>query len=195
MISSGDLAVNVEKFFSPADNAVSMFIPNGNEPLTALATELNDNVIPVSIKVAANGFYTISASSIKGLPSNAKVFIEDKTSNRFQELNEGSVYSFNATTSDAARFALHIQSSSSTASSLNESALIYTSGNVATVRLSNAATTSTVTISDLAGRKVSQSTFEGASFTTAVNAPAGIYTITVSNGTMVKTQKVILGSN
>ena len=186
--------MNVEKFFSPADNAVSMFIPNGNEPLTALATELTDNVIPVSIKVATDGFYTISASSIKGLPSNAKVFIEDKTSNRFQELNEGSVYSFNATTSDAARFALHIQSSSSTASSLNESALIYASGNVSTVRLSDAAT-STVTISDLTGRKVSQSTFEGDTFSTVVNAPAGVYTITVSNGTMVKTQKVILGSN
>jgi hypothetical protein len=170
-----------------------MFIPNGNEPLTALATELNDNVIPVSIRVAANGFHTISASSIKGLPSNAKVFIEDKTANRFQELNEGSVYSFNATTSDAARFALHIQSSSAS-TSLNESALIYASGNVATVRLSDAAT-STVTISDLTGRKVSQSTFEGDTFSTVVNAPAGVYTITVSNGTMVKTQKVILGSN
>ncbi len=193
MIASGDVAMIVEKFFSPADNAVSMFIPNGNEPLTALATELNDNVIPVSIKVATDGFYTISASSIKGLPSNAKVFIEDKTSNRFQELNEGSVYSFNATTSDAARFALHIQSSSAS-SSLNESALIYASGNVATVRLSDAAT-STVTISDLTGRKVSQSTFEGDTFSTVVNAPAGVYTITVSNGTMVKTQKVILGSN
>jgi hypothetical protein len=196
MISSGDLAMNVDKFFSPAANAVSMFIPNGQEPLTALVAELKENVIPVSIQVPANGSYSISASSIKGLPSNVKVIIEDKTTNRFQELTEGSVYNFHAQSTDAARFALHIQSSSATTSVMGENALIYASGNVATVRVSNVAnTTSTVIISDLTGKKVSQSTFEGDSFSTVVNAPAGIYTVTVKNGSLVKTQKVIVGSN
>ena len=195
MLVSGSLAQDVDKFFSPAENAVSMFIPQGQEGLTALKAELNNNIVPVSIKVPSEGTYTIEANTIQGIASNVRVVLEDKATGRFQDLNEGSVYTFNGKPSDAARFALHIQSGSGV-QTLTTPVLVYANNNNVEIRLADGAENSTqVSVRDLAGREVAGFSFNGNQSTKAVQVPAGVYTVTVQNGGQVKTQKVILGSN
>ena len=195
MVGSGADFINIDKMFSPSDKAVSLFIPAGEEGLTALTADLKDNTIPVSVKLPADGFYTISADVINGLPANAKVILEDKASNRFQELTEGSAYSFNGKATDAARFALHIQTSTASNGLSAQNVLIYTAGTDLNIRLAETTESSSVIVSDLAGRSVLNTTFSGSEFKQGLNLPSGVYTVTVRNASSVKTQKVFVKAN
>lgn len=196
MVGSGSDVQNIDKLFSPAEEAVSIFMPSEVEPLTTLVTHLSDNVIPVSVKVPANGYYTLKAESIKGLAANAKVFVEDKALNTFTEVNEGASYTFAGKTADANRFAIHVQSSATSNGHGSNSALVYAHGNKLSVRLADQASESSlITVRDLSGKSMASYQFKGSEFNKEVNLPNGIYTVTFQNGTQVKTQKVIFANN
>jgi len=195
LVGSGADFINIDKMFSSSDKAVSLFIPTGEEGLTALTVDLKDNIIPVSVKLPADGYYTISAEVINGLPSNATVLIEDKVTNRFMELTEGSTYSFNGKVTDNARFALHIQTSSASNGLSAQNILIYTAGTDLNIRLTEASESSSVLVCDLAGRSVLSTTFSGIEFKQGLNLPSGVYTVSVRNVSSVKTQKVLVKAN
>jgi hypothetical protein len=196
MVGSGSDLQNVDKLFSPSEEAVSLFMPVAEEPLTTFVTHLSDNVIPVSVKIPANGYFTLKAGSIKGLPANAKVIVEDKFMNTFSELTEGSAYTFAGKTTDANRFAIHVQSSATSNGSVASTSLVYANGKTLSVKLTDKSTeTSMVWVRDLSGKTVASFQFDGNELNKEVNVSAGIYTVTFQNGTQVKTQKVIFGNN
>jgi hypothetical protein len=196
MVGSGSDLQNVDKLFSPSEEAVSLFMPVAEEPLTTFVTHLSDNVIPVSVKIPANGYFTLKAGSIKGLPANAKVIVEDKFMNTFSELTEGSAYTFAGKTTDANRFAIHVQSSATSNGSVASTSLVYANGKTLSVKLTDKSTeTSMVWVRDLSGKTVASFQFNGNELNKEVNVSAGIYTVTFQNGTQVKTQKVIFGNN
>ncbi len=192
MIASGEEAMNVEKFFSPAEGSVSLFIPNGEEGLTTLATELSEKTIPLSIRTE-EGAFSLSFNTLKGIKEGYQVVLEDKLNNKFQTIQEGAVYSFYSRGENAARFALHIQQEG--LETVANASLVYSTGNQIEVRLQNSNDNNLVQIRDLSGRLVDTFTFGGATLSRSINLPNGVYAVTLSNSGLVKTQKVLFGNN
>jgi len=192
MIASGNDVVNVDKYFSPAEGSVSLFIPNGEEGLTTLATELSEKTIPLSIRTE-EGAFSLSFNTLNGVKEGYQVVLEDKLNNKFQTIQEGAVYSFYSRGENAARFALHIQQEG--LETVANSSLVYSAGNQIEVRLQNSNDNNLVQIRDLSGRLVSSFTFAGSSLSRSINLPNGVYAVTLSNNGLVKTQKVLFGNN
>jgi len=192
MISSGEEVVNVDKFFSPTEGSVSLFIPNGEEGLTTLATELSEKTIPLSIRTE-EGAFSLSFNSLKGIKEGYQVVLEDKLNNKFQTILEGAVYSFYSRGENAARFALHIQQEG--LETVANASLVYSTGNQIEVRLQNSNDNNLVQIRDLSGRLVNSFTFSGTSLSRSINLPNGVYAVTLSNSGLVKTQKVLFSNN
>ena len=192
MIASGNDVVNVDKYFSPAEGSVSLFIPNGEEGLTTLATELSEKTIPLSIRTE-EGAFSLSFNTLNGVKEGYQVVLEDKLNNKFQTIQEGAVYSFYSRGENAARFALHIQQEG--LETVANSSLVYSTGNQIEVRLQNSNDNNLVQIRDLSGRLVSSFTFAGNSLSRSINLPNGVYAVTLSNNGLVKTQKVLFGNN
>ena len=192
MIASGEEVVNVDKYFSPSESAVSLFIPNGEEGLTTLATELAEKTIPLSIRTE-EGAFSLSFNSLKGIKEGYQVVLEDKLNNKFQTIQEGAVYSFYSRGENAARFALHIQQEG--LETVANASLVYSTGNQIEVRLQNSNDNNLVQIRDLSGRLVNSFTFGGSTLSRSINLPNGVYAVTLSNSGLVKTQKVLFGNN
>ena len=192
MIASGADMMNIDKFFSPYEESVSLFIPNGEEGLSALATDLNEQIIPLSM-TAREGSYTLNFNSIKGIAAGKKVVLEDRANGSFREVSEGSVYSFRSNGGSSSRFALHLVKENQNAASV--ASLIYAAGNQLEVRLQDASGASAVEIRDLSGRKLDAFTFEGNSNSRLVNLPNGVYTVTLKNQSVNSTRKVLISNN
>jgi hypothetical protein len=192
MIASGEQIVNVDKYFSPSEESVSLYIPNGEEGLTTLSADLTERIVPVSVKTA-EGAFNLTFPSLKGLKEGYQVVLEDKLTKSFREVAEGASYSFYSQGGNAARFALHIQQSG--AETVENSALVYGNGNQLEIRLNAASDNNEVMVRDLSGRMVQQFSFEGGSASQAMNLPNGVYAVTIKNNGFVKTQKVLFGNN
>ena len=191
MIASGEEIVNVDKYFSPSEESVSLFIPNGEEGLTTLAAELTERIIPLSLK-SAEGAFNLNFTSLKGLAEGRKVVLEDRLNNNFREVKEGDVYSFYSNAGSSARFALHIMQDGQ--QSNPNAALVYAAGNQLEIRLQGSEGAQ-VEVRDLSGRQLDSFSFEGISNSRRMNLPAGAYTVTLRNGSVFSTQKVLLNNN
>jgi len=199
LMMSGSEAVDAEKAFSPVDEAVSMYIPTQEDPLTIKALDAAETRVPVSVKLPQDGMYTISSTMLKGLAEGTEVILEDKAQNKFMTVSEGFTYAFNGSKGNSSRFAIHFGSAATVKSNLNSgSALIYTNSNELNIRLNNVDASSnafTASVSDISGRKIVNFQIEGNQLQKSLNVKPGVYTVVVKGNGFSKTQKVIVSSN
>jgi hypothetical protein len=192
MIASGEEIVNVDKYFSPSEESVSLFIPNGEEGFTTLKSNLTEQIIPLAVKTT-EGSFNLAFNSLKGIQEGYKVVLEDRQNNQFREVKQGDVYSFFTQGGNAARFALHIQQDASVNNQV--SALIYSAGNQVEIRTENGNESTQVQVRDLSGRVVDSYEFNGNSNSRVLRAADGVYTVTIRNANSTSTRKVLISNN
>jgi hypothetical protein len=107
-------------------------------------------------------------------------------------VKEGDGYSFYSNGGSSARFALHIMQDGQ--QSNPNAALVYAAGNQLEIRLQGSEGAQ-VEVRDLSGRQLDSFSFEGISNSRRMNLPAGAYTVTLRNGSVFSTQKVLLNNN
>jgi hypothetical protein len=191
MIASGEEIVNVDKYFSPSEESVSLFIPNGEEGLTTLKANFNEQIIPLSVKTA-EGTFNLTFTSLNGISEGYKVVLEDRLNNQFREVKQGDVYSFFAQGGNAARFALHIQQDASVNNQV--SALIYSAGNQVEIRTENGNESTMVQVRDLSGRLVDSYEFSGNNSSRVLRVADGVYTVSIRNSQNTSTRKVLINN-
>ncbi|WP_370390786.1 T9SS type A sorting domain-containing protein [uncultured Winogradskyella sp.] len=158
---------------------------------------LTDVVVPLVVNLNPNEQMTFSLNSNSVVPESIDVILEDSVENTFTLLNSGD-YTITPSTvlSGSGRFFLRFaENALSTVENELDSLFIFANANKQIVISGLLDTTSTAQVYDLQGRAVMSQTLNANVSTQTINASAltsGIYIVEVSNGTLSKTQKIIL---
>lgn len=159
---------------------------NGYESTTSMP------VVDLGIEIPENGNYTLVTNDIT-LSEN--VLLEDRVLGIFQDLNVEPQYSF---TSDAGnfptRFALHFGMSITDIHSNMDDlvAEVFSSGNVLNIRLAAGIENGTVTIYDMAGKRIATKNIIADRTTIPVNAATGTYIVKFESDKGTSTHKIHL---
>jgi hypothetical protein len=161
--------------------------------------DFNDVVIPLGIKTITNdGELTISIDEVSFLPPSIKVYLEDTEANTLTLLNN-SDYTFTPTVDLTGTGRFFLRYSADTLSSLSsqlENILIfhnYTHKEV--VIKGQLISNSKAVLYDIHGRIVLHKNLDSSNGINSLNVndmSAGVYIISVSNGSSTKTQKLVI---
>ena len=159
-------------------------------------SDLENNIIPIGITVDTNTEITISAASLH-LPENISVYLEDKQTNTFINLNDTNyTLSITENTNGIGRFFLHSSSSvlSTESNFTSENISIYTTdkNNLRVVGIQNG--NAKLTLFNLLGKEILKTNFIGKSVNDVQlpNLKTGIYLVLLDTEKGKKTQKIII---
>ncbi|OQX99021.1 MAG: hypothetical protein B6I24_03660, partial [Bacteroidetes bacterium 4572_128] len=147
-------------------------------------------------KVGVEGDYTISTNVFEAFNSNQELFLEDKVTNEFINLQNDLVYTFHSEATDGAdRFVLHFANPNVSIDDIvNENKLnIYSYENKLYIKglISN---NTKVVIYDMYGKEITTNIFEESKFETISldNFASGNYLVKVTTDEKVYTEKVFV---
>ena len=165
------------------ENATKLYIPQNGKDYCVVASEA-EGEMPVNFKAAANGTYTLS-TELENAKFSYLHLIDNLTGNDVDLLANPS-YTFNATTSDyAARFTLVFAESTGVEEN-TEAPFGFISNGKLIVNGEGM-----LQVIDVMGHVLSSQQING-SADINLNAAAGVYTLRLSNGNAVKTQKIVV---
>ena len=171
--------------FQLRENSTKLYIPQeGNDYAVVRSEGMGD--IPVNFKAEDNGTYTLTFNN-EEVNFNYLHLIDNKTGNNV-DLMANPSYTFEANVSDYAnRFRLVFSANSINEQVENEEFAFF-NGNAWVINNNGVATLQVI---DMSGRVLSTETVNG-NATTKVNAATGVYMLRLTNGNVVKTQKVVV---
>ena len=186
---------DAEKMHSEVAEVPSLYTMVGNSPMivNAQAATTADRVIPMGIKLANNGTFTITATEISNFSNGKKVMLEDRKLRKLIDLSVEPAYTFDAEQGTIeSRFVLHVTSGSVNASAL-AGTVIYSVGNEVNISFpTKESVANQVVIVDALGRVVktvdNSAAVQNLNF--VVNANTGIYFVKVSGATGDMTKRV-----
>jgi hypothetical protein len=189
-------AYDSPKFAETKD--VQVYTSAGTEKLVinGLNTITDNMLIPLGVKTAQSGTFTLKPIQLDNMASDTKVYLVDGQSQTELELN--SEYTFTSDATDnSSRFSLLFKVPSLTTqieNIANKPAFnVYriANGQLAVTIYETLNSTSKLTISNQLGQKLSEKSLAGV--TTVINEPltAGVYFVTVSSNGKSSTQKII----
>lgn len=159
-------------------------------------SDLESMVIPVGIKATA-GEITFSAN-VANLPTDIKVFLEDRVANTFTRLDEAnSKYSvtLNADANGIGQFYLHTSKSSLSTKSVNLNNISVYTVNKATLKIVGLSQgKSSVKLFNMLGKQVLNTNFttNGVSEIALPNLSSGIYIVQIENANGKMNKKIVL---
>ena len=163
-------------------NSTKLYMTEGNQEF-AVVRSANEGELPVSFKASENGNYTLNIET-ENVEVSYLHLIDNKTGVDTDLLATPS-YTFEANTTDYAnRFKLVFTTGSLTGSDT----FAYFNGNEWVINNEGEATLQVV---DVTGRVLSNEQING-SYNNSLNLSAGVYVLRLSNGNVVKTQKVVI---
>lgn len=159
-------------------------------------SDLESMIIPIGIKAAA-GEITFSAN-VANLPTDIKVFLEDRVANTFTRLDEvNSKYTvtLNADANGIGQFYLHTSKSSLSTKSVNLNNISVYTVNKATLKIVGLSQgKSSVKLFNLLGKQVLNTDFttNGVSEIALPNLSSGIYIVQIENANGKMNKKIVL---
>jgi hypothetical protein len=171
--------------FQLHENSTKLYIPQeGNDYAVVRSESMGE--IPVNFKAENNGTYTLTFNN-EEVSFNYLHLIDNKTGNNV-DLMANPSYTFEANVADyASRFRLVFSANSINEQVENETFAFF-NGNAWVINNNGVATLQVI---DMSGRVISTETVNG-NATTKVNAATGVYMLRLTNGNVVKTQKVVV---
>ena len=172
------------KFQLNPDNT-KVYFTEGNENF-AVVRSANEGEMPVSFKASENGRYTISVNA-ENIEMEYLHLIDNMTGADVDLLATPS-YSFEANTTDyTSRFRLVFSANNGISEQSNETFAFFNGGNWVVNNEGEA----TLQVIDMTGRMLSSEQING-NYNKSLNLNAGVYVLRLSNGNVVKTQKVVI---
>ena len=176
---------SLRKFMLNPDNT-KVYFTEGNEDY-AVVRSANEGEMPVNFKASENGRYTISVNA-ENIEMEYLHLIDNMTGADVDLLATPS-YSFEANTTDyTSRFRLVFSANSNDGSSTSSETFALFNGSNWVVNNEGEATLQVI---DMTGRMLSSEQING-SYNKSLNLSAGVYVLRLSNGNVVKTQKVVI---
>ncbi len=165
--------------------------------INTYSSPMTENLaVNVGFKVGVEGDYTISTNVFEAFNSNQELFLEDKVTNEFINLQNDLVYTFHSEATDGAdRFVLHFANPNVSIDDIvNENKLnIYSYENKLYIKglISN---NTKVVIYDMYGKEITTNIFEESKFETISldNFASGNYLVKVTTDEKVYTEKVFV---
>jgi len=186
----------------PARPEIYTFSPEGNKlVIQSVKPVTQEKLFPIGFNNGTAGNYQFKAD-MSQVTGNYYYYLEDKKLNIIQDLQSNPEYSFSSdpvTDTLGSRFVLHVNitptfKSGKVADGINKSgpqeSRIYSFGK--DVYLDNCETHAQVTIYNLLGTEVYNSTTNSDQEVISVSAPKGIYLVKLETGNTWKIQKVLL---
>ncbi len=186
---------DAEKMHSEVAEVSSLYTMVGNSPMivNAQAATTADRVIPMGIKLANNGTFTITATEISNFSNGKKVMLEDRKLRKLIDLSVEPAYTFDGDQgTNESRFVLHVTSGSVNASAL-AGTVIYSVGNEVNISFpTKESVANQVVIIDALGRvvKTVDNSAAAQNLNFVVNANTGIYFVKVSGAAGDMTKRV-----
>ena len=171
--------------FQLNENNTKISIVEG-ETEYAVVRSANEGEMPVSFKASENGRYTISVNA-ENIEMEYLHLIDNMTGANVDLLATPS-YSFEANTTDyTSRFRLVFSANNGISEQSNETFAFFNGSNWVVNNNGEA----TLQVIDMTGRVLSSEQING-SYNKSLNLSAGVYVLRLSNGNVVKTQKVVI---
>jgi len=178
-----------QKFWASGVPQLYTNVDDDTLTINGLNSPATNPTVPLGIKVSSQGAYTIDATSITF--TETPVYLEDTYQNVFQNLNTTPSYAFNTVEGNIGdRFILHfseITGIDEVASTIN----IYSTDNQVHINRAEA-NQATVTVLDLSGRTILTENINSQNATVQLNAPMGIYLVTVETSEQTTTKKLTI---
>ena len=172
------------KFQLNENNTKICFVEGETE--YAVVRSANEGEMPVSFKASENGRYTISVNA-ENIEMEYLHLIDNMTGADVDLLATPS-YSFEANTTDyTSRFRLVFSANNGISEQSNETFAFFNGSNWVVNNNGEA----TLQVIDMTGRVLSSEQING-SYNKSLNLNAGVYVLRLSNGNVVKTQKVVI---
>ncbi len=186
-------------FFTENEEVPHIYTVIGENELVinTYSNPMTENLaVNVGFKVGIEGDYTISTNVFEAFNSNQELFLEDKVTNEFINLQNDLIYTFHSEATDGAdRFVLHFANPNVSIDDIvNENKLnIYSYENKLYIKglISN---NTKVVIYDMYGKEITTNIFEESKFETISldNFASGNYLVKVTTDEKVYTEKVFV---
>jgi hypothetical protein len=173
----------------------------GNEKLVinGMNSITPDTEIPVGFTTGQSNAFSITATEISNFDASTKVYLKDNLLNTEQDLTDGTAYTFTSdVASTTSRFSVVFKSVGVTtgvqAASVNSSTLIYKNANNQIAVNCNGAISDNASISvyNALGQKLELKKITGTTTVIDRTFNPGVYVVSVTNGGISTTRKVIL---
>jgi len=184
---------DVEKLFGiEAAPQLYSTITGKNLSINTLPSLNGNVVVPMSLKVGANGTYTINASEMNSFASGTSIYLEDLKTGSFTNLKQQPVYTFTANVSDNSdRFRIHFAAPNGIAENGNGNIRIYSNDNVIYVNnLANENIKEIVVMNVLGQQLLSKQSVNRTLNTITMDVASAYYVVKVVTENKVYTQKV-----
>ncbi len=190
--SNYDSQFDVKKIFG-LDEAPQFYSVIQNEILSinALPSLTGVVVVPMALKVGANGTYTITASEMNSFANGTTIMLEDTKTNTFTNLNQQSVYTFTANVADNAnRFKVHFGVNGINENN-NGNISIYSNKNVIYVNNNSKETVKEIVVMNMLGQQIlSKKAANSTVNTITMDVATAYYVVKVVTANKVYTEKV-----
>ena len=171
--------------FQLNENSTKIYMTEGNQDF-AIVRSADEGEMPVNFKASENGNYTLSVNA-ENIEMEYLHLIDNMTGADVDLLATPS-YSFEANTTDyTSRFRLVFGANNGSYEQNNETFAFFNGSNW----VINNEGEATLQVIDMMGRVLSSEQING-SYNNSLNLSAGVYVLRLSNGNVVKTQKVVI---
>jgi len=185
------------KFSSMYDAAPELWTVKNekNYSINFLGSLTSAVIVPLSVKAGTAGSYTLSANQVESFGSYPKVRLEDRTLGIFTNLAENPAYTFQVSNPSiiSGRFFLHFQETTGISDPVEAKDFsVYALDGVVNVT-SLQQLSGSVTLSDMAGRKLAEtSLLLGSPVRINMNGHPGVYIVTIITKTGRTNAKIII---
>lgn len=188
-----DIEFDSHKLFSLANVPQFFMLNETGEQFSVnyLANDGNEKMIPLHIRIPAEGTYTISIAENE-LEANSKVYLEDKLLNQQVELIGDNSYTFVASNEDNEdRFVLYFNKATGINELAKDNLQSYISDQ--NLYILGESGKAQLEVFDIQGKQlVSEQIVLDENYKKALSLPSGIYVVRIQNNTFVKSNKVII---